>query len=145
MDKDSADRPHLKGVHVLVVDDNEDARNVLSEYLVHLGATVTTAKSGGEALAVVAQIQAHVIVSDISMPGMTGIELIREVRKLPGQRECPTPAIAFTAFARKQDEREALSSGFDVYRAKPIDPLDLAREIARLLQAAARNGQPRTA
>ena len=128
-------RPHLDGIHVLVVDDNEDARKVLEAYLIYVGAKVTTARSGGEALAIVAQVQAHVIVSDVSMPGMTGIEFIREVRKLPGQAERPTPAIAFTAFAERQSRQEALSSGFDVYLVKPVDPLDIAHEIARLHQA----------
>src|SRR5437016_7377785 len=101
-------RSHLDGIHVLVVDDNEDARKVLEAYLIYVGAKVTTARSGGEALAIVAQVQAHVIVSDVSMPGMTGIEFIREVRKLPGQAERPTPAIAFTAFADRQSRSEAL-------------------------------------
>ena len=135
------EHPHLDGIHVLVVDDNEDARAVLAEYLMHVGATVTTARSGGEALAVVAQIQAHVIVSDISMPGMTGIELIRELRRLPGQDERPTPAIAFSAFTDRQYEREARQNGFDLYLKKPVDPLDVAFHVARLHRAAAaRNG-----
>ena len=136
-------RPHLDGIHVLVIDDNEDARKVLESYLIYVGAKVTTARSGGEALAIVAQVQAHVIVSDVSMPGMTGIEFIRAVRKLPGQAERPTPAIAFTAFADRQSRSEALESGFNVYLVKPVDPLDIAHEIIRLHQTVpSRDGAP---
>src|SRR2546425_4709661 len=92
-------RPHLDGIHVLVIDDNEDARKVLESYLIYVGAKVTTARSGGEALAIVAQVQGHVIGRDVSMPGVTGVEVIPEGGELPGEAQRPAPAIAVPAVA----------------------------------------------
>ncbi len=124
--------PRLEGVHVLVVDDNEDARYVLDSYLTHVGATVTTARSGGEALGVLGEVQAHVIVSDLSMPGFSGHDFIRRVRELPGQADRPTPAIAVTASDDRESRQRAMASGFQVYLVKPIDPVTVAQEIERL-------------
>jgi CheY-like chemotaxis protein len=129
------DPPRLDGVHVLLVDDNEDARTILESYLTHLGANVTTARSGGEGLGKLHEVQAHVIVSDLSMPGMTGQEFLRHVRAMPSQAERPTPAIAFTAFSDETNRRQALESGFQVYLVKPVDPLRVVEEIERLMRA----------
>src|SRR5687767_12484077 len=118
--------PNLHGVHVLLVDDTEDALEILRSYLMHVGATLTTARSGSEALGMLQQIQAHVIVSDLSMPGFTGFEFIERLREVPGQRARPTPAIAFTAFADAANRARALDSGFQVFVSKPTDPLGIA-------------------
>jgi CheY-like chemotaxis protein len=126
------DNLRLDGVHVLVVDDHEDTRDLLQLYLANRGATVTTARSGGEALASLAKTGAHVIVSDISMPGMSGLELMRRVSDLPGQAAKRTPAIAFTALREQGHRKEALASGFQVYLLKPLDPGIVVQEVARL-------------
>jgi CheY-like chemotaxis protein len=124
--------PDLRGVHVLIVDDNEDARVILGAYLQHLGANITLASSGVEGLAALAEVRAHVIVSDLAMPVMDGIEFLRRVRQLPGQAQRPTPAIAFTGFTDRYTEGKARAAGFQVLLAKPTDPLEIAELIVRL-------------
>jgi CheY-like chemotaxis protein len=124
----------LTGIHVLVVDDNEDALYVLRSYLEYHGACVLTARSGADALATLIQVRAHVIVSDLSMPGMTGIDFIRLVRALPGEAESPTPAIAVTAFDDLANRRQAQLTGFEAYLTKPVNPMTVVEEVERLHQ-----------
>ena len=121
-------RRGLAGVSVLFVDDNLDSRLILTAYLEHYGAQVTAVASAPEALRALERLRPDVIVSDISMPGMTGIALLEEVRKMDGPR---IPAIAYTAFPDMKDA--ALSAGFDSYVVKPLDPAGLLDEIARLV------------
>jgi CheY-like chemotaxis protein len=126
--------PQLSGIHVLLVDDNEDARYVLLSYLHHFGASVVTARSGGEALAIAAEVRAHVIVSDLSMPGLTGAEFLRQLHALPRELENPTPAIAVTAFDDPATRHRARDGGFAVYLTKPVDPMTVVREVERLFR-----------
>src|SRR5882724_6253810 len=126
------DAPDLTGLHVLVVDDNEDARVILGAYLQQLGASVTLARNAGDALAAMNELRAHVIVSDLSMPGMDGLELLARIRSLPTEQPSPTPAIAFTGFATRQNEAAARRAGYAVFIVKPADPLDVAIHIYRL-------------
>src|SRR6185369_10435501 len=88
----------LTGVHVLLVDDTEDVLEIFGSYLRHVGAVVTMARNGSEALACLAQARAHVIVTDLAMPGMDGVEFVARLRGDRGQGEAPTPVIAVTAF-----------------------------------------------
>ena len=129
--------PDLTGLHVLLVDDNEDARTILSAYLTHLGASVTAARNAGDALAAMKELRAHAIVSDLSMPGMDGMALLARIRSLPAEQQSPTPAIAFTGFADAQNEAAARRAGFAAFMAKPADPLDIAHQIKRLARRAA--------
>ena len=69
------------------------------------------------------------IITDISMPGMDGLQLFQEVRSLPGQSDRPTPIIACTGFSHLRDS--ARQAGFAAYLVKPLDPFELVREIAR--------------
>jgi CheY-like chemotaxis protein len=126
--------PDLTGLHVLVLDDNEDARAILDGYLTHLGALVTAASSAGEALDALKKIHADVIVSDLSMPGLDGHHFLQRVRACPGQKEQPTPAIALTGFGEQAQREQAWRSGFQAYMVKPIDPAMVAQEIAELVQ-----------
>src|SRR5437868_14641554 len=118
--------PDLSGLHVLVIDDNDDARTVLGSYLEHLGATVSLARNAGDALALLNDLRAHVIVSDLSMPGMDGLELLTRIRALPAEQKAPTPAIAFTGFATRENREAARRVGFELFIVKPADPLDVA-------------------
>jgi CheY-like chemotaxis protein len=127
--------PRLDQVHVLVVDDDEDTVDVLRQVLMHLGAIVITTASSPEALTVLAQKRVDVIVSDLSMPAMDGLEFMRRVRALPGQANFPTPAIAFTGFARDEDRERAEESGYQSFIPKPADPFMVASEIARLVRS----------
>jgi CheY-like chemotaxis protein len=121
----------LRGVHVLFVDDNFDTVEIMTTCLRLNGAHVETAASGAEALSLLQTARPHVIVSDLSMPGMTGIEFIQQVRKLPREDEHPTPAIAFTAYSEKREA--ALAAGFQAYVMKPLDPDLMVAEVVRLL------------
>jgi len=120
----------LRGIHVLLVDDNVDAREIIASFLLHHGAHVTAAESGAEALGLMEAVRPDVIVSDISMPGMTGHEFLQRVRTLPGEAEHPTPAIALTILDGHRER--ARQSGFQTYLVKPVDPSQVVREVARL-------------
>ncbi|MDN4055009.1 ATP-binding protein [Massilia sp. YIM B02763] len=123
----------LSGLVVLLVEDDEDARGMLTSVLGSAHAVVETASNAEEALLLWEGIQPDMIVSDIGMPGMDGYAFIAEVR----QREArlglaPTPAVALTAYARVQDRMRALTSGFQMHVAKPVEPAELLTVLAAL-------------
>jgi CheY-like chemotaxis protein len=122
----------LAGIHVLVVDDNEDGRELIKHVLVHDDATVTTAQSGVEALETLKFTVPDVLVSDIAMPGETGYWLMQEIRKLPASYGGKLPALAVTAFGAVFSRERALEVGFNDYLSKPLDPWELCRCVARL-------------
>jgi CheY-like chemotaxis protein len=122
----------LRGIHVLVADDDDDARRMLGAHLRRRGASVVTAENGRQALALVNRMQVDVIVSAVSMPGVTGADLIRHVRATYGQSERPLPAIATAACADAAIRREAGEAGFDVFMPRPVDLEKLAAEVERL-------------
>jgi PAS domain S-box-containing protein len=110
----------LSGLHVLVVDDDADARDLVRAALVQAGARVTTAVSATAALDALDAMNVDVLVSDIGMPGGDGYELIAAVRARDhGAR---LPAVALTAYARRADRERALRAGFNLHVSKPIDP-----------------------
>ncbi len=121
----------LTGVRVLVVDDDLDACELLSRVLQDCGAVVVTATSGREALELLSEAAHDILVSDVGMPEMDGLDLIRRLRS-QGRR---LPAIALTAFARPQDRMQALAAGFDMHLAKPVEPQELIVVIAALLRS----------
>jgi PAS domain S-box-containing protein len=123
----------LHGVRVLVVDDERDTREVLGVMLNRYGAEVRAAASAAQGLATLRSWLPDALVSDIGMPIEDGNQLIAQVRELPAGEGGDTPAIALTAFAGTQDREDALSSGFQVHVAKPVEPAELARLIARLV------------
>ncbi|HEX2688146.1 MAG TPA: ATP-binding protein [Kofleriaceae bacterium] len=115
----------LTGVRVLVVDDEHDARELISSVLASVGAVPSTAVSAVEALALLAEHSFDLIISDIGMPERDGYQLMRAVRAMPPERGGKTPAIAVTAFARSEDRTRALLAGYQVHLAKPIEPHEL--------------------
>ncbi len=124
--------PRLNGIQVLVVDDDDDARDAVVAVLEECGADVIPAASGAEALAVLKRTSPNVLVSDIAMPGMDGHRLIRRVRELgPGQGGS-MPALALTAYAAPPDRTRALLAGYQVYLPKPFDPSELVALVAKL-------------
>jgi len=125
--------PALKGVKILVVDDDADARELLSMILEHAGAETATAGCVDEALAVLERFKPDVLVSDIGMPEHDGYCLIRKIRAGEGNGMSGIPAVALTAFARDEDRSQALESGFQAHLAKPIEPGELTAIIARLI------------
>ncbi|HEX7622515.1 MAG TPA: response regulator, partial [Anaeromyxobacteraceae bacterium] len=122
----------LEGVHVLVVDDEPDAREFLSEMLTSRKASVITAGSVEEAIRLVKEHHLDVIVSDIGMPGEDGYAFIRRLRALPASDGGKTPAVALTAYARFEDRTKALLAGFNMHVPKPVEPTELLAVLASL-------------
>jgi PAS domain S-box-containing protein len=122
----------LKGVRVLIVDDEPDARSLLKRLLEDCDAQVTTSESATQALQLIAETKPDVLVSDIGMPGQDGYDLLRVLRSLPAEQGGTIPAVALTAFARSEDRTRAMMAGFDVHVAKPVEPNELRAVIARL-------------
>ncbi len=127
--------PSLEGVKVLVVDDEPDARRLLTELLSRRGAEVLTAASAAQALEMLQAWRPHVLLSDIGMPDGDGYELIRRVRELPEERGGRTPAAALTAYAGPADRARALAEGYHLHVAKPVEPAELAAVVAGLAGA----------
>ena len=121
----------LRGVRVLVVDDEADAREMLQRVLVNAGAEVSTAGSAAEALHLIETLRLDVLVSDVGMPGEDGYELIRKVRML-GEGAGRIRAVALTAFARLEDRTKAMLSGYQMHLAKPVDARELIVTVGTL-------------
>lgn len=125
--------PRIAGAQVLVLDDDATAREVLHLLLSRSGASCRAASSPSEALALLSERLADVIVSDIEMPDEDGYSFIRRVRALDEGHGGTIPAIALTAFARPEDRRRTAAAGFQSHLAKPVDVELLVRTIARLM------------
>jgi CheY-like chemotaxis protein len=122
----------LSGIRVLVVDDQEDARELLVSILERAGAEVAQAESVAEAMRVLEKQPFAVLVSDIGMPFEDGYDLIRRVRRAPSVELRALPAIAVTAFCSPQDRTKARSAGFQEHLAKPVDIYALLATVVRL-------------
>lgn len=122
----------LRGVRVLVVDDEEDARDVVAALLARCDMNVATASSVEEALRMVPDIRPSIIVSDIGMPGEDGYTLIKRLRALPADQGGKTPAVALTAYARTEERTRALVSGFNMHVPKPVEPAELLAALVSL-------------
>ena len=124
--------PSLEGVRALFVDDEADARELITMMLVHGGAEVRTAVSATEALAACDEWRPDVLISDIGMPGEDGYALIKELRARESERGGHIPAIALTAYGRREDRRRARSVGYESHLPKPVEPAELLTEVAIL-------------
>jgi CheY-like chemotaxis protein/two-component sensor histidine kinase len=127
----------LEGVSVLVVDDQEDDRELLAQALGEYGAQVTSVSSGAEALAFLSNPpggkRPDALIMDIAMPDEDGYAALKKVRALEaaqGAAADQIPAIALTAYGRSEDRLRALQAGFNMHVAKPVDPAELAVVIA---------------
>src|SRR5262245_37557556 len=120
--------PDLSGVHVMLVDDNEDALHIFGSYLEHLGAVVTVARNGAAALGLRGQRREQVTVTALSMPGTHGVEVVGRPRGHRAQAEDPTPVIAITAFPEDYRGEAMHDLGFKSYMVKPVNPERVARE-----------------
>lgn len=119
----------LKGLRVLLVDDSGDTLDAFRTLLEMEGAKVRAELSAKAALAAAAETSFDLILSDIGMPGMSGYELIAELRKL--SHTAATPAIALTGFGREKDVAEALQAGFDAHIGKPVSLASLVAAIGQ--------------
>jgi CheY-like chemotaxis protein len=121
----------LRGLTVMVVDDDDESRHVVAAHLETCDASVLTASSAAEALDLLQQHPVHVLLADIAMPGEDGYSLIRRLRALKASVSS-VPAAALTAFAREEDRQEALDAGFQLHLAKPVDAGSLIAAVATL-------------
>ena len=124
--------PSLRGLRVLVVDDDPDALDLIATILRRADAEAMQCSSPPEALALLRSWKPHVLLSDIEMPGEDGYSLIRKVRALDGSDGGQIPAVALTAYGRPEDRVRSLSSGFSMHMAKPVDPIELGVIVANL-------------
>jgi len=123
----------LNSVHVLVVDDDPNARDLMANILQGYGAQVSLASSGPTALTLLFELKPHVLLADLGMPDMDGFALIEQVRALDPNVGGHTPAIAVTAYASMQDRLRALQAGYQNHVAKPVEPEELAAVITSVL------------
>ncbi|HEY9881710.1 MAG TPA: PAS domain S-box protein [Leptolyngbyaceae cyanobacterium] len=124
----------LQGVQVLVVDDDTDTREFMVFLLEQAKASVISATSVSEALAILMQSQPDVLLSDIGMPEMDGYTLLQQVRALPPEQCGRIPAIALTAYAGDFNQQKALAAGFQRHLSKPVDPEQVIKVIAELVK-----------
>lgn len=122
----------LRGLQVLLVEDDADTCGFIRTVLERCGARVTAVDSAGEALAALEREKPDVIVSDIGMSGESGYEMIRKIRAFEPERGGRVPAVALTAYAGPKDRRRALVSGFQTHLAKPVEPDELVAVVASL-------------
>lgn len=136
VDRDTTNRlnalPRLDGVRVLIVEDDVDNRNVLAAAIRQSGADVRSTDTAATALTLVADWTPTVVISDIALPDLDGCSLLERLRSHFPAGGDAVPALALTVLGRPDEHTRILNAGFDVLRQKPIDPIDLAHEIARL-------------
>jgi len=129
----ASENPHsLAGVRALFVDDDADARELITMMLKHEGAEVRTAVSATEALAACDVWRPDILISDIGMPEEDGYVLMKKLRARESERGGHIPAIALTAYGRQEDRRHALSVGYEYYIPKPVAPAELLAVVASL-------------
>lgn len=122
----------LDGVSILAVDDERDAGVAIQALLSGIGAEVRVANSADAALAILDRWTPDVIVSDIGMPGIDGLELMRQIRKRDAERGREIPALALTAYGRVDDKIKIIEAGYQAHVIKPVDASELAAVIAGL-------------
>jgi CheY-like chemotaxis protein len=127
----------LVNVCVLVVEDDDDARELLVTVLTGQGAVVADAASADEALVELGRARFDLLVSDVGLPGADGFELLKRVRERYSSEQLP--AIALTAYARPEDRDLSRHAGFQAHLAKPVTPDVLVNLIAEVAGRRARN------
>jgi CheY-like chemotaxis protein len=125
-------QPMLAGLHLLVVEDEPDARELIAVVLRQCGAEVVAVGSVSEALEALDRQVPDVLVSDIGLPGENGYDLIRKIRERENAHGRHIPAAALTCYARDEDRRRSLSAGFQLHVVKPVEPEELTRTVAKL-------------
>lgn len=130
---DPSDAVALSGVQILVVDDDADSRELVTFLLEQAGATVTAVCSAQAALTAINQNRPDLLISDIGMPTIDGYMLMQQIRTKPAFGDLP--AIALTAYASRQDQRQALKAGFQRHIAKPAEATELIQTVSSLVRA----------
>jgi signal transduction histidine kinase/CheY-like chemotaxis protein len=122
----------LSGLSILVVDDDDESRAIVAEYLANQQAMVLTTSSARQALEVLERERVDILLADIAMPIEDGYSLIRRIRASTTFKIASIPAAALTSFARDENRLEALEAGFHAHLTKPVDPRRLIETIASL-------------
>ena len=123
----------LTGIRALVIDDERDSRDLLGQILMLAGAEITPASDAASALAFLRTQRFDVIVSDIGMPEMDGLQLMSRLRSGSIEEGAQTPAVALTAYSRGTDRMAALRAGFQAHMAKPADAEELVAVVSSLV------------
>lgn len=131
--KPSAATVDLTGVHVLIVEDDQDSRQLLVTFLEYCGALVTMCHSTESALEDLAEYRPHVIVSDLSLPGADGLHFIRALRRLESEAGGDVPAIAISAYDKDFTASAARVAGYSGYLVKPVNLDDLVTLVRDLV------------
>mgnify|MGYP001544268591 CR=1 FL=1 len=126
----------LSGLHVLLVEDDDDARELLIEVLSKFGCRVNSASSVPDAMAQFAEAPPDMVVSDIGMPREDGYALLRTIRARNAAEGGTVPAIALTAYTAERDKRLARDAGFDAHLAKPVNVRELVDMVGAVVQQA---------
>ncbi len=136
-------RTRIRAARLLVVDDEQDSRDLMKRLLEDCGAIVSTAVSAEDAFTQILQLAPDVLISDIGMPVEDGYTLIRRIRTLDDEHGGNIPAVALTAYARPEDRAHSKDAGFQRHVAKPVEPADLIAAVAALVGTTiARNSDP---
>lgn len=130
----------LRGLRILAVDDDADARELFESVLSQCGAQVVTAGTVAEALSAIEREVPDVLISDIGMPDEDGLQLIRKIRARPAERGGDVPAAAVTAYSRAEDRRAVINAGFNLHIAKPVEPAELVSVVVTLTRYFRRAG-----
>jgi len=128
----SSDTRSLGGLRVLLVEDEPEARQIISVVIERTGAEVRSCVSASDAFAKLAEWRPDVILSDVAMPGEDGYSFIRRVRSLSRDEGGETPAAALTAYARDEDRARAIAAGYQMHISKPIAASQLVKMVAKL-------------
>jgi CheY-like chemotaxis protein len=129
---------NLIGLRVLLVEDDLDARELVTAILEQAGADVQSEASADEGFEAMRSFRPQLLVSDIAMPEQDGYSLVRRIRALDAQVGGKIPCIALTAFTRAADQKRALAAGFTAHLGKPVDPAQLVATVGVLAGLAAR-------
>ena len=122
----------LVGVHVLIIDDDPEARDLVGTVLRYCGALVVVAADAREGLGRLAQLLPDIIVCDLAMPEHDGYWFVRSLRELPPDQGGALPVVAITAHGALHGPDRTLPAGFQAHIRKPIDPWELCRTVASL-------------
>ncbi|PWT86369.1 MAG: hypothetical protein C5B57_01205 [Blastocatellia bacterium] len=131
----------LQGLSVLLVEDDSDARILLTQTLEYYGARVLPVASAGEALQMLAQHHADVLLSDLRMPGEDGIALIHRLRRGGDPDIASIPAASITASRLAEDRHHAIAAGYQLHLQKPVDPDELVSAVLTLARMPHQNHQ----
>jgi CheY-like chemotaxis protein len=132
------DEHDVRGLRVLVVDDDQDTRELLADILTHAGAVPACAESVARAFEILVSFRPQVIISDIEMPTENGYAFLRNLRSVLDEDGGQTPAVALTGRTQPKDRERALAAGFNLHLGKPASPNAVIQALSSVLPRSAR-------